>query len=182
MSIGTDLLWKAWPQGYLAMRGVHTVGGWEVIEIDDVLTFHKNQNDFSGSGYTVGVPWEKGRKLTEFGEYLQEGPQKEGDLLPDVDPSDVATWACLLAEFAQAVGEIADLYDPSALAIAANEHIVGYSLRFVNSGDPGVRTWQLSAYTEGRELPLFTYTCDTDDPALALVEGRIQVRAVLNVH
>lgn len=176
MSIGTDLLWKAWPQGYLAMRGASTVGGYGTLLAPD--DSGKESLCWISSEELLDVDTGELREgMSEF-EYRRE----RGFLLPNVDPSDVATWACLLREFALAVEEIADLYDPSALAIGANEHIVGQSLRFVDSGDPGVRTWQLSAYTEGRELPLFTYTCDTDDPALALVEGRIQVRAVLDVH
>lgn len=84
---GRDLLWKAYPDGYLAKRGVMTVGGWTYI-------------GFDGRHSWVREPSEQYINSECDLTKIYEG---RGDLLPLPDPSDTATWACLLEDLAEAV-------------------------------------------------------------------------------
>jgi len=82
---------------------------------------------------------------------------KSGDLLPNVDPTDTATWACLLHD----------------LATAAQIPLEPYSTVCWEPGENGV--WVLYSFacgpTDSRH-----FNVDTDDPAVALVLARIQLR------
>jgi hypothetical protein len=74
------LLRRAYPEGYLAMRGVRTVGGWTLIEIMD-------------DGHPVFTHPQK----NSAGQWTA---MEAGDLLPLVHPDETATWACLLRDLA----------------------------------------------------------------------------------
>jgi len=95
------LLHKAYPRGFLAMRGVLTVGGWTslgkadtpLVKVPGTMWWHPDPNR------RCGALWEG----------WPQGSHKEvvaalaaGDLLPLVDPAETATWACLLADLAEA--------------------------------------------------------------------------------
>lgn len=161
--IDRELLWRAYPEGYLARRGVSTVGGWQcVAELrdverrmdyafwlkDDLVSLYglSELPAFSPVGYGAASPL----NMTPITTAL-----KAGDLLPNVDPADVATWACLKADLVRA----AKLNDEGELTF---------------SGRDGM--WALSTinrYSGGRTI---TFVIDTDDPTLALVRARIQLQ------
>lgn len=83
---GDKLLWEAWPAGYLATRGVLTVGGWTCYE-----------PGFIGS---LGG-WRWIHPQTGLSNIAES--HKAGDLLPLPDPADVATWSALIEDLAVAV-------------------------------------------------------------------------------
>lgn len=82
------LLWRAWPDGYLAVRGVQTLGG-----------------DTLAGGEEKGLPAVAGDDAVRDWGWrclVLEEQKKAGKLFPRVDSSDVATWACLLHDLARA--------------------------------------------------------------------------------
>ena len=95
VSISPDLLWRAWPDGYLAVRGVQTVGDWHCVDV--------------GAGGEGTSLWSRSTPdsggLTELGllEGMPDARVNAGLLLPCADPGDAATWACLLRDLAEAV-------------------------------------------------------------------------------
>jgi hypothetical protein len=163
MSIDIDLLKKAWPDGYLAMRGVQTIGGWvcqqnslhraeadsmELTETEPHLFFTKNDM----TGRYPQVDW---AIIEQGGSYcsLVRTPFEQ-DLLPNVDPSDAATWACILQDLASAI--------PVTIENGAYwEHW------------PSDDLWVLGGPNDLRYA--FTDIL-TEDPALAIVLARIQTR------
>jgi len=169
MSIDRDLLWKAWPRGYIAILGAGTVGGWlcrwvgmngrvshffilETIEVDNDGYKHPRFREVK-----VSPRGGKGPIEPVSGDVAAV---KRGDLLPKVDPSDVATWACLLADFAAAVW-------PGREALAWTWQ------RWDSDG-----VWALCAVRPKETDKGMTHVFDieTDDAAEALVRARIQVR------
>ena len=153
MSIDRELLWKAWPDGYLAMRGVKTVGGWVCQQTEPHLLFTKDDM----TGRYPQVDWaviKQGRSYCS----LVETPFDQ-DLLPNIDTADAATWACLMQDVATALGL------PPGL---------GYRW----FGGPGTG-WELQVFTRHhvhRDEKASFIDIHADDPALALVLARIQLR------
>lgn len=146
MKIDRELLWKAWPDGCLAMRGASTVGGWICM----------------GEG-NEGLKWSHSDPRVRADPPPQwarcfDGERTAGDLLPNVDPADTATWACLLQELVQAIG----------VPPEDRTHAFGYQW----SHDQGAGMWTLDC---GWQSGL-SFELDTDDPSEALVRARIQVR------
>jgi len=81
-------LWKAYPDGYLGMRGVTTIGEWHISETWERVL----KEDPPGCRW---IP-PKGCSI-EF-----EQAMSSGDLLPNLDPeSDPASWACALVDLYQ---------------------------------------------------------------------------------
>ena len=165
------LLWKAWPDGYLAIRGVSTLNEYICVQpagpVRLPLWCHWENWDI----ILRRDSWFTGREESESAEALV----KAGDLLPNVDPTDVATWACLLADLAEALGQG-----------RSEDGWEGY----------GVMKWSLSYHSEarrvgnivinGNQTARTTLTVNgedivlegvcTGDPALALVLARIKIR------
>jgi hypothetical protein len=69
---GRALLWKAYPDGYLAKRGVLTVGGWQCVEGEE-------GEDAGTSGWWRPIPDNDG--LTELG-LLRDLPDAHVNALP----------------------------------------------------------------------------------------------------
>lgn len=97
-------LWRAFPQGYLPRLGVRTVAGWVCTEVEGDLSIWTPPVE-------VRQDWRLGSRrgvasLSLSPEILQatEGFRvaktlvETGDFLPRVDPQDVATFSCCLAE------------------------------------------------------------------------------------
>ena len=158
--IDEELLWKAWPDGYLAMGGVRSVEGF-VYMGDGVWV--ETESMANGPTATV-LPYED-----RFSPNVQAGERdtlaclEAGYFLPNVDPEDIATWACLLADLAEAGG------------MTGRERL---NLMWRRQERPSYHpehervVWLLySAYRSGR-----AFFIDTDDPALALVLARIDLR------
>lgn len=154
MGIDRDLLWRAYPDGHLARRGASTVGGWLCQNTPEdpyaVVSFGKDREIFSMGTFQADP--------------LLTDALEAGELLPNVDPTDTATWACLLRDLADSKGR--------------NGALVGTG--WVRDLDG---TWCLSSYTcdirdlEVDKTQLWRFDgLDTEDPGLALVKARIQVR------
>ncbi len=150
--IELDLLWRAWPQGVLSQcdRGLSTVGGYL----------------YWGNGHWITNPGVQGTdghaKATMWGicDPATCAPLLNGHLLPAVDPTNVATWACPLRDFARAVG-------------------APKNARNVTWRRNSQRMWVLG-WDGLSPSALFIYALDTDDAAQALVLARIQVREMLD--
>lgn len=126
-SIPLDLLWRAWPDGYLPMRGVTTVGGWICTDpgpcspLGTSLAVHwdiearftrpdwapmlypADPGDVAGVRNLVCDDGEHGRGM--------ETERANGRLLPRVDPTDIATWACLVHDLGEAMNKRAPTAD-----------------------------------------------------------------------
>lgn len=91
MTIEQELLLRAWPDGYLAMRGVQTAGGrWQCTKVQDSFVLFSDPDEYDGD-VVIRQDQAQFRGIAVF-------PSQDGSLLPNVDPADVATWACLLAD------------------------------------------------------------------------------------
>ena len=151
-------LWKAWPSGQLAMRGLTTREGFVVRESQSRpgVFFWNRDSVFAtppnGEKPKIveGVAFYASRRTQRWARAL-----RRGGLLPNVDPRDVATWACLKHDLAEAAG-----LDPSG--------------EVTFSGRDG--TWALSVINRHSGGQILTYDLDTEDAAQALVLLRIRLR------
>lgn len=94
-----DLLFAAYPKGYLARPGVRTLGGWTCVEVKAAGT----EDETHG--------WVRPDEHPEYGHVygihvlVPDRNVGRGDFLPALDPfADVATWACALADLATRLG------------------------------------------------------------------------------
>ena len=190
--IDRELLWKAWPDGYLAMRGMLTVGGWHCVarrEHESLWTLLRSEGGMTTVyGLPCGGPPYERRSCwrPEMDDFRLCA--ELGDLLPQVDPQvDPATWACCKLDLARAAGvapgprlaslgriptEISWIRDDggwwlSALTWRGRDQEPATVLPGVFLGGDGGGTWTLA-----RENIRFR-DLGTDDPALALVLARI---------
>ena len=157
---GRKLLRAAYPRGGEEVHGLHmTVGGWIRLPSGGWIAAPgaapSNRDESRGSyryaqddGNTVG------RNVDS------------GDLLPLPDPSDVATWACLLVDLLHAArGAVVEGYNHCGLSwIREKRHT-----------DDGRRVYTLWTLTFGSAM-LWDVEIDTDDPAEALVRARAGLR------
>jgi hypothetical protein len=161
MSVDRELLWKAWPDGYLAMRGVQTLGHWQcrwAAMGGRFGEFIRAEGNLVQGETGLGTIR---RIIVHSSEATRDdqGEHARGDLLPLVDPTDTATWACLLQDLASALGL------PQ-----------GFGYRWFGCPSTG---WELHVFTpDGVQrvdgAPFIDI--DASDPALALVLARIQLR------
>ena len=165
---GRALLWQAYPDGYLAMHGVLTVGGWTCIATRSTMAVFRQLNDPS----EVWVSDADSASMSLV---------RHGDLLPLPDPIDPATWACLLADLTIAPG-----YSRGVGPILLR----GYGFEWRRDWWSGIWTL-LILVNPGRKVPPElvghgrergarhagrSFSVDTDDPAEALVRARAQLR------
>jgi len=164
---GRALLWKAYPDGYLARRGVLTVGGWQCVEGEE----GEDEEDGDTSSWWRPIPDNDG--LTELGllRDLPDARVNAGDLLPLPDPTDTATWACLLQDLAEASNRF--------------EHRkpwVGFAFDIWpdTPAPAGYRCWIFSVHdTGGRSFASFTLPesiTDEDGGAEALIRARASLQ------
>ena len=146
MSIDKELLWKAWPLGYVPMRGVQTISGWTCYRVGE-----------DGTAF-----WAHPR-LPE--ERITHG-EKRYDLLPDVDPKDPAAWACLLADFAR----IAGLEEASTWHWGYEEWVDIHTKEIDEKG------WHLHSMPWASSSSGARFDLDTQDPAEALVQALIMLQ------
>lgn len=143
---GRALLWKAYPAGFLDVRGVFTLGGFLCTGINQRWLYPD----------AGGAP--SGRKH-DPSHAIFEQYRLHGDLLPLPDPNDPATWACLLVD----LWEACPAYVKGPAPTGHTWHRFG-------------RAWILSVVLcDGRSLG-GSFNIDTDDPAEALVRARIALR------
>jgi len=185
--IDRDPLKKAWPQGYLAVRGVSTIGGWQCVDSDPGAP---RWLATGGPRSALDRDWPTGEH-TLFPKNMKDHQSaalayahKAGDLLPNVDPQDLATWACLLQDLAEAWNRT-DPQDhknvPRTLSLQGG--LVWYPLEPIC----WVLTDGRTSAGFGRDATACEYLAhftsvqveagiDTDDPAEALVLARILLR------
>lgn len=175
MSIDRDLLRRAWPDGFLSARGVRTIGGWTCLgRVLSADKFWKQADFWSAPDMTslYGRVCSNGEivgygSASPFNVTPWVDARRTGDLLPRVDPEDVATWACLLDDLARA----ADL--PTEGRRVAFEKTAGCRR---------LKSWVVHSASFGvprdtRSMPLGME--DIFDPAEALVRARVRLREVL---
>ncbi len=173
-SVSREMLWQAWPSGMLARRGVHTTDLWTCVFAEpDCHGVFKSIWRF-GTDNELNV-WEDDRcgfmgKCSMMPKGLSaEGLIASGALIPDVDPSNVATWNCCLADLAEAVG----CKKPYAVEwcrvpiVPMRGDTEQWRLRWTESS-----VGQMGLVPD----PVRYFDIDTDDPALALVLARVQLR------
>lgn len=106
-----EFLWKAWPDGYLAIPGLKTQGGWMCVSVEPSTPTTQGSAWYvkaEGGRYygeallsldTGRAPKAEGSDLQSQQDLLNQALER-GDLLTRVDPTDRATWACLLEDLA----------------------------------------------------------------------------------
>ncbi len=159
-----ELLWAAWPDGYLAMRGVMTVAGWQCIGVatDKSLWFPLRRE---GTAPILGLP-SGGPPYEQRSSWRADMDPFRlaadmGDLLPDIDPTDTATWACLKADLARAAGapDLATEISWTSMHMAGAWH------------------WTVSWHEDNRRSQAQPFdSIETKNPGLALLMARIQLR------
>lgn len=173
---GHRLLVQVFPQHFLPVRGVFTVGGWVVVSVT------KQYVDFYR-------PEEPGRAPASFRHYFAQiqrrgrpktTPLDLGEMLPLPDPQDPATWGALVACLWRQL-------EPDGEQLPADATLTAPS----NYGEPWDLTWGYCY----RELPVgygeaqwwadmkraghyAMYAHATCDPAEALVYALIQMGSV----
>ena len=165
MSVDLDLLRRAWPNGYLAMRGVSTVGHelfrGSMKHSDDPILLGIRFCEAIADSYRYGE--QSGSPDDEVMLHLWVA----GELLPNVDPADAATWACLEMDLALAIQETAP---------ACYEVEPGNDLSFFCYGpmpqDPARHRYHLTR----RDGWIYEFRLPTTDLATALVLARIELR------
>lgn len=162
--ITREMLWKAYPAGLLPVRGVRSVAGFTCTGVNSGVSFWSVTH---GSSVCVTAP-----KPGEMAERRHKwrpamGTWRTafdlGEFLPNVDVSDVATWACLKRDLADAI-------DPAAKP-------ADVSWRYMNVGTAGEWLWCISWPERGsaRGDLLRSFEIDVKDPALALVLARMHL-------
>lgn len=155
MSVEKELLWKAFPDGYLAIPQVRSVDDW--IYFGDGVWVEYGSISFP-TMTVLPFKW-KASENVQMGEEDTRANWEDGRFLPNVDPMDHATWACLLAHLNELMG-----YEDE-----------GYSHSWWRNGN-------MVAFKEGAWIldcgPGLCGEFDIDcaDPAEALVRAIIQVR------
>ena len=151
---GKALLWAAWPAGYLARRGVLTLGGFTCLFTHDPVYPDR------GGGWLseTGPCW---TWLTD----LPAEVLRRGALLPRPDTDDAATKACLLRDLWEAAGKPASGGEP-AFGLTLER-----STRYAACARDKFTVWRLC-----NARPLWEARIDTDDPAVALVRARALLR------
>ncbi len=157
--VDRDLLRKAYPSGWLATEGILSVGGWRCLGAgnEDGSVWSTGADapsfDITARGY---VSWAFRIDLAEVRRLIAAGY-----LLPRIDPAETATWACVKADLAKALwgGR-----EPIEVTFGRTRH-----------GE-----WELSLHANPADMHMIDFDhifrVDTDDPALALVLARIQLR------
>lgn len=190
VTIERELLWKAWPDGYLAMRGVKTVGGWQCIDGPpgpESLRFHNGRGVELDDRLRMGCRGILIPPLTNYAHHICD----EGGLLPDVDPSDAATWACVLLDLANAIPAQRWLHSkgpekPEWLNPHQMHHF-NLSWHQTKRGTSDPHEWAIRAVHSKINTQPYEYAESTTywhrfsigqdtDPATALVMARIQLR------
>lgn len=162
MTIDRELLWKAWPRGFVPMKGISTIGGFICTDVDaDGFSSWVSTLDHTGVGWRADANLQEWSLRQDDGTYVPDWR-----FLPVVDPMETSTWACLLHELAAARCE-----DPPDLPVIRKD------------GDSWFLFFIVEAYGGGQEADaVWLETSEnkgdaaTQDPALALVQARTELR------
>ena len=182
---GRALLRRACPEGYLTMRGIHSLDGFVCVEHKLPVTPYMATHHWWRSGGPHPIHHPKSGWWGARAHELRVVYLASGGMLPLPDTADHATWACLLAHLEQRLLEHPDF---NGWPVAANETITGRSLRTTpeEAGQENpIPFWQFCIHTdfghtyshdwssdfairEGCNLPP-GFCLDTDDAEEALV-------------
>jgi len=182
-SEGIALLRQAYPCGYLATRGVLTLGGWVCRGSGDADEGGEWELptafvDSDGKPCRTGALrphqftwWKRWGNFTNCSSDFYD-LRDTGALLPLPDPRDVSTWAALLWSLGSACAEVQPLLNQR------NPQVTG--LGWMRQKPPGVdhHAWWLTV-TNARAAFFHStqpFYLDTPDPAEALVRAVIQAR------
>lgn len=173
---GRALLWQAYPNGYLAMRGVLTVGGFSVDGVEDYGRMRVRFTQGNNGG--ISLDRNRGDFFDNTGKFTNAGAWscfQNGDLLPLPNSDDPATWYCLLSDLAHA---------PGGQGPVPTDRGPCSFLWYLDVGGQ----WILRATAMTRETGRLPFTRDRvfnimdatgqalRDPVEALVRARIQLR------
>lgn len=153
MKVDRELLWKAYPDGYLAMRGVETVGGWQCVGCGEWGSnwLHVGTGTGMFPLHAPGFP--------DF-----EQAKAAGRLLPSLDPtSDPATWACVKRDLAIAVGA-----PPDVIRVSWR--------RQMNLSAGPIYTWALTWSQDGARGHRFNLDIGHHATALATLRAQLRER------
>ena len=161
---GSSLLRRAYPDGFLARRGVLTLGGLLVTSVED-SKFSRQRVTFSHgtNGYLV-FERRRGDFFTTAGVFTNARAWeslRRGELLPLPDTADPATWACLLADLQFSVWQCESI-NPVWFPMSRRDGC--WRLASVLSKSNG-----------GPAGPHRDFDTDTQDPTEALVRAKISV-------
>jgi len=189
MSIPIEKLKRAFPEGMLAKRGVQTIKGWQFVS-ECVIFCEGGLYEHGVKPLDTHIIYDAKDRKTTLGAWIGQG-----DLLPNVDPRDAPTWACLIRELAKISKweksenfkgiSFEDLKSP---AESPELYVIEWGqCAQRNRAKKGI-CFELSAYSSlfashpGGHAAHKTWVCDhlfwseVPDPALALVEAFIQIR------
>jgi len=171
---GRKLLRQAYPDGYLAMCGVRTIGN--LLCVNDLCAGGHIAWRFACGAelrYFPSQGWIRSKsKLLPSDDFLSDG-----DLLPLPGPADHATWACLLADLARA--KMPGLPEPPWNSVSWYPSPKGWaiSVQLVKRHKSKFGPWSSRASADWRRYFNVNGT-DIPDPAEALVLARAQLREV----
>jgi len=117
-----ERLWRAFPEGYLSVRGVYTVGGWVCGGGATRKWWQKCDADI-----WVREEPDRSQDVDAYEEFARLCGA--GDLLPAVDPCDAATWGCVLQELARRMTEF-----PEDMQGTYNFHVQRWATDFSGNG------------------------------------------------
>ena len=173
MTVSRELLWMAYPEGFLPMRGVTSLARWTCSgdngDGTDLAGLNIHWRHFGLHSTIQYRPWTKRPWEYLFNGGDAEGIVKDGHLLPNLDPKDPATWACVKHDLAVA-----------RYPAATSPYLVGWR-QTRRRPAKGVLYWTLSVYwragtNDGVVGEAHHFGVDTDDPATALAMARAQLR------
>lgn len=156
--------YPVFPRGYLPLLGVTTTGGWVCTHADESLSSWTKSAWGASQGAVLHLDCDINSQVFHtFGISREEAHEliARGDLLPNVDPLDRATWAWLLFDLVRAAIQAEG--GEGLVQVSAN----GLVLR-PHRGDRWI--------VEDSEGTICSFHVDTTDPAEALVHARIQLR------
>lgn len=197
-----EKLREAWPDGFLAMRGLATVGGYIIrkSQTREIFIWTRSGRDAEqpppddGTGSHWTTVHSKRMSPDQSGKNIAPSPRMSdtaptggptyrvpcrvqtarwhadcllGDLLPNVDPADTASWYCLLLDLARAKGWTGKMPDGTEAVVT------GLTWRY----SPGTSSWTLHVhFARGWRRWPYRFDVEEGDPAVALVEARILCR------
>ncbi len=167
---------EAWPQGFLAIRGLRTIRGWQCLGLDP--THHTDDGKPSIAWASpldrpdmAPIYWhQSGADVYGFNVPDHIVGWEAGDFLPAVTRSDFGCWNLLLEELAGAL-----LQEPDLAAVERGEI---YSYQWYRLAKTSGRSWVLNIFSDKqiREELVIPLREPSFVAERALVLARISVR------
>ena len=187
-----DKLWEAWPDGYLATHGLITIDNWICLGLSDVAAVEFVSDRRNGERKFIGFDAQGHPIGHDIVPLLVRELWRRGCMLPNVDPTDRASWACLLDDLARAAvsSRGGDELGPDDTYMIEWQRHWGWQTGDRKGKDHGRWRWFLGVWKiQDSPEPVHPedgwpmhgvyegfFDADTTDPAEALVLVRIQIR------